>query len=294
MANDITQEFQFVILPQSAPYSITVEHFSGIVETVVWPDNFVFDPNRYYDIRIADGVASVSGDYITFDALEALEAALAAEVERAEGEEADIRSKMITPAERAKLTGIEAGAQQNVPNEDLIIRRMLFSGTGPPFSTATSDAAYNGAGGHVLEVIDPATWLNTVQLWLINSIASKLNKNFVDTQSGRLLYSLAVNAIAQTNVVQIAGSYIHPTNGTVSTQNVNLPLVSEDNAGLMPRETYQDILHVDQTVRAGGPGPTVLYTPGHEFSQRRTAYCRCYRRGRHAHGRRHRHRAGLQ
>ena len=245
-APDMSQEFNFVILPQSTPYTITVSYFSGLME-IVWPENLTFDPSRYYDVRIADGVAVVSGDYITYEALEALESALAAETLRAEGEEADIRSKIITPAERAKLEGIEAGAQQNVPNADLVIRRMLFSGAAPPFDMTAADSAYNGASEHVLEVIDPTTWLATVQLWLLNSIASKLDKGFAESIGGRLLYSLAVNAITQTNAVQIAGSYLHPLNGTVSTQNVNLPLVSEDNAGLMPRETYQD--HVAMLTR---------------------------------------------
>jgi len=243
---DMSQEFNFVVLPQSSAYGGAVSYFSGLME-IVWPENLTIDPRRYYDVRIADGVAVVSGDYITYEALEALENALAAEILRAEGDEADIRSKLITPAERAKLEGIQVGAQQNVPNADLTIRRMLFSGAAPPFGMTTSDSAYNGAGGHVLEVIDPATWLATVQLWLLNSIASKLDKGFAESIGGRLLYSLAVNAIAQTNVVQIAGSYLHPLGGTVSTQNVNLPLVSEDNAGLMPRETYQD--HVAMLTR---------------------------------------------
>lgn len=240
-APEMSQEFNFVILPQSNAYAFTASYFSGLMETV-WPENLTFDPRRYYDVRIADGVAVVSGDYVTYEALEVLENALAAEIERATDEEADIRLKIITPAERAKLTGIEAGAQQNVPNQDLVIRHRVFSGTEPPFDITASETTYNGASEHMLEVIDPNTWLNTVQLWLINNIASKLDKTFADSVSGRLLYSLAVSAVTQTNIVQIAGSFIHPSDGTVSSQNINLPLVSQNNAGLVPREMYQDHL----------------------------------------------------
>ena len=243
---EMSQEFNFVLLPQSSPYTVTAGYFSGLTE-IMWQEDLTFNPERFYDVRIADGVATVFGDSIVYEALNTIESALAAEIERATDEEADIRSKLITPAERAKLEGIEAGAQQNVPNQNLTIRRTLFSGTGPPFGMTTADAAYNGAAGHVLEVIDPATWLNTVQLWLINSIAAKLDKAFTESIGGRLLYSLAVNAITQTNAVQITGSYLHPSNGTTSMQSVNLPLVSEDNAGLVPREMYRD--HVDMLTR---------------------------------------------
>jgi hypothetical protein len=245
-APEMSQEFNFVILPQSNPYTLTASYFSGLLE-IVWPENLTFDPGRFYDVRIADGVVVVSGDYITFEALQAIENAIAVEVERASNEEASIRAKIITPAERAKLEGIEAGAQQNVPNQDLVLRRMLFSGTGPPFAMTTADAAYNGTSGQVLEVIDPTTWLNTVQLWLLNTLADKLGKDFSESIGGKLLYGLAINAIAQTNVVQIAGAHLHPLSGAVSMQNVNLPLVSENNAGLMPRETYQD--HVAMVTR---------------------------------------------
>ena len=62
-APDITQGFNFVLLPQAGLYSIDVSYFSGMAE-ILWPENLVFDPQRFYDVRIADGVAVVSGDYI--------------------------------------------------------------------------------------------------------------------------------------------------------------------------------------------------------------------------------------
>ena len=60
---DISQGFNFVLLPQAGLYSIDVSYFSGMTE-VIWPENLVFDPQRFYDVRIADGVAVVTGDYI--------------------------------------------------------------------------------------------------------------------------------------------------------------------------------------------------------------------------------------
>ena len=245
-APDMSQEFNFVILPQTGIYNIDVSYFSGLMD-VVWPENLTFDPSQYYDVRIADGVAVVFGNAINSEALDALESAIAAEIARASGEETDIRSKLITPAERAKLESIQAGAQQNVSPKDLVIRKYMIGSAMPPFNISTLDVPYNGANEYMLEVIDPTTWLNTVQLWLLNSIASKLDKGFAESVGGRLLYSLEVNAITQTNVVQLVGTYIHPLGGAVSTQGVNLPLVSEDNAGLMPRETYQD--HVTMLTR---------------------------------------------
>ena len=62
-ASDISQKFNFVLLPQSSAYTITAGYFSGMAE-IMWPENLVFDPQRFYDVRIADGVAVVSGDYI--------------------------------------------------------------------------------------------------------------------------------------------------------------------------------------------------------------------------------------
>ena len=62
-APEMSQEFNFVLLPQSSDYTITVGYFSGIAE-IMWPENLVIDPQRFYDVRIADGVAVVSGDYI--------------------------------------------------------------------------------------------------------------------------------------------------------------------------------------------------------------------------------------
>ena len=75
-APDRSQEFNFVVLPQSNACTIAASYFSGLME-VVWPENLVFDPLRFYDVRIADGVAVVSGDYIgDFAALSARVAAL--------------------------------------------------------------------------------------------------------------------------------------------------------------------------------------------------------------------------
>ena len=236
---EMSQEFNFVILPQSTPYTISASYFSGLTE-VIWQENLEFNPRRYYDVRIADGVTVVSGDCITYEALEAMENALAAEIQRATEEEEDIRSKIITPAERAKITGIEDGAQRNVPNRYLRINKRQYSGTGPPFTTTSSMDTYNGASEYVLDIIDPVTWSNAVQNWLINGVESKLNKNFVVSLGGRVLYGLEISAVPQTNIVQISGGYVHPATNTVSSQNINLPLVSEDNAGLAPREMYQD------------------------------------------------------
>jgi hypothetical protein len=76
-APDMSQEFNFVILPQSSPYTVTASYFSGLME-IVWPENLTFDPRRYYDVRIADGVAVVLGDYIALSArIDAIESALA-------------------------------------------------------------------------------------------------------------------------------------------------------------------------------------------------------------------------
>jgi len=61
-APDMSQEFNFVILPQSDPYTITADYFSGLME-VMWPENLAFDPRHFYDVRIADGIVVVSGDY---------------------------------------------------------------------------------------------------------------------------------------------------------------------------------------------------------------------------------------
>ena len=75
-APDMSQEFNFVILPQSTPYTITASYFSGLME-VMWLENLTFKPQRFYDVRIADGVAVVSGDYAALsDRIEAIENAL--------------------------------------------------------------------------------------------------------------------------------------------------------------------------------------------------------------------------
>ena len=76
-APDMSQEFNFVILPQTSPYSITASYFSGLME-IMWPENLKLDPRRFYDVRIADGIAVVSGDYAGLsDRIEAIENALA-------------------------------------------------------------------------------------------------------------------------------------------------------------------------------------------------------------------------
>ena len=73
----MSQEFNFVILPQSNPYTIDVSYFSGLME-VMWPENLTFKPQRFYDVRIADGIAVISGDYAALsDRIEAIENALA-------------------------------------------------------------------------------------------------------------------------------------------------------------------------------------------------------------------------
>ena len=75
--SEMSLEFNFVILPQSSAYAITASYFSGLME-VVWPENLTFKPQRFYDVRIADGIAVVSGDYAALsDRIEAIENALA-------------------------------------------------------------------------------------------------------------------------------------------------------------------------------------------------------------------------
>jgi len=75
-APNMSQEFNFVIPPQSSPYTITANYFSGLME-VMWPPNHAFDPRHFYDVRIADGVVVVSGDYTALsNRIEAIENAL--------------------------------------------------------------------------------------------------------------------------------------------------------------------------------------------------------------------------
>ena len=76
-APNMSQEFNFVVLPQSSAYSITASYFSGLME-VMWPENLSFKPQRFYDVRIADGIVVISGDYAALsDRIEAIENALA-------------------------------------------------------------------------------------------------------------------------------------------------------------------------------------------------------------------------
>jgi len=76
-APDMSQEFNFVILPQTGIYNIDVSYFSGLME-IMWPENLKLDPRHFYDVRIADGIAVVSGDYAGLsDRIEAIENALA-------------------------------------------------------------------------------------------------------------------------------------------------------------------------------------------------------------------------
>jgi len=76
-APDMSQEFNFVILPQAGIYNIDVSYFSGLTE-IMWPENLKLDLRRFYDVRIADGIAVVSGDYAGLsDRIEAIENTLA-------------------------------------------------------------------------------------------------------------------------------------------------------------------------------------------------------------------------
>jgi len=73
---EISQEFNFVILPQSGAYSITTDYFSGL--EIMWPANLTFDHRCFYDVRIADGIAVVSGEYAALSSrIEAIENAMA-------------------------------------------------------------------------------------------------------------------------------------------------------------------------------------------------------------------------
>ena len=72
----------------------------------------------------------------------------------------------------------------------------------------------------------------------INSLSNnKLDKNFTE----KIVKDISVSKEDNTNIVKIKEDKINPSDGTISSEDNILPLASDNNAGIMPKESFSQI-----------------------------------------------------